>query len=83
MKRYLKILGFIAFALVSLTFTLLHEQWRDELQAWIIARDLSFPKMVYQMRYEGHFVLWSLLLKPFTLLGAYLNSGAQGFWAYG
>ena len=83
MKRYLKIFGFIAFALVSLTFTLLHEQWRDELQAWIIARDLSFPEMVYQMRYEGHFVLWSLLLKPFTLLGACLSSGAQGFWAYG
>ncbi len=47
-----------------------HEPWRDELQAWLIARELDIPGIFYQMRYEGHFALWSLLLKIFTSLGA-------------
>jgi len=52
--------------LVLLSF---HEPWEDELQAWCIARDLSVPEIFYQMRYEGHFALWYLLLKPLAAAG--------------
>jgi len=37
--------------------------WRDELQAWLLARDsLSIPNLIFNMRYEGHPPLWHLLL---------------------
>ncbi|HEY2775199.1 MAG TPA: hypothetical protein VGK20_14220 [Candidatus Binatia bacterium] len=42
-----------------------HEMWRDEIQAWLIARDSSsFRDLVHAMRYEGHPPLWHLLLWP-------------------
>lgn len=47
-----------------------HEPWEDELHAWCIARDLSLSEIFYQMRYEGHFALWYLLLRPFTYGGS-------------
>ncbi len=46
-----------------------HEQWEDELQAWLIARDCSIPRIFYMMRYEGHFALWHLLLHPLASIG--------------
>lgn len=58
--------GYAAFTLCVFFF---HEPWRDELQAWLIARELNIPDILYQMRYEGHFALWSLMLKPFASAG--------------
>ncbi len=46
-----------------------HEQWEDELQAWLIARDCSIPRIFFMMRYEGHFALWHLLLHPIASFG--------------
>jgi len=56
---------------LTLTFILifLHEAWRDEAQAWLISRDLNFIEICEQMRYEGHFLLWYLILMPFAKLG--------------
>lgn len=46
-----------------------HEMWRDELQAWLIARDsVSIIDLFKNMRYEGHPALWHLLLLPITRL---------------
>ncbi|MFZ4515088.1 MAG: hypothetical protein ACOYN3_02155 [Acidimicrobiia bacterium] len=40
-----------------------HTPWRDELQAWAIARDApSIRALFAQLRYEGHPALWYLLL---------------------
>ena len=40
-----------------------HEMWRDELQAWLIARDsASIPNLLENLKYEGHPALWHLLL---------------------
>ncbi|MHB1223769.1 MAG: hypothetical protein ACYC2G_06925 [Gemmatimonadaceae bacterium] len=40
-----------------------HEMWRDELQAWMLARDSVSPvDLVRNMRYEGHPPLWHLVL---------------------
>ena len=47
-----------------------HEPWRDEAQAWLIARDLPLPGILHQMGYEGSPALWHLLLIPFAKLGA-------------
>ena len=40
-----------------------HEMWRDELQAWLIARDSSsISELFNNLRYEGHPGLWYILL---------------------
>lgn len=44
-----------------------HEMWRDELQAWLLARDSSSViELFHNLRYEGHPALWHLLLMPLT-----------------
>lgn len=48
-----------------------HEPWRDESQAWLIARDASLPDLFgHVLADEGHPALWYLLLMPFAKLGA-------------
>ena len=62
---------FIVFLLYAgLTFSLLffHENWRDEAQAWLIARDCTIPELIDEMKYEGHFLVWYLILMPFALV---------------
>ena len=44
----------LAFLCVNMVFLLHHENWRDEAQAWLLARDLSVPELIEQMSYEGH-----------------------------
>lgn len=42
-----------------------HEMWRDEIQAWLLARDSpSGWNLIQALRYEGHPGLWHLLLSP-------------------
>ena len=56
--------------LLTLTFFILvliglfnHEMWRDELQAWLIARDSSsISDLFNNLKYEGHPGLWYVLL---------------------
>ena len=63
---------FIVFLLYAgLTFSLLffHENWRDEAQAWLIARDCTIPELIDEMKYEGHFLVWYLILMPFAKAG--------------
>lgn len=40
------------YALVMFCTVRYHEPWRDEAQAWLIARDLPFEAMFKQMAYE-------------------------------
>ncbi len=40
-----------------------HEMWRDEIQAWLIARESgSFTGLLHNMDYEGHPPLWYLVI---------------------
>jgi hypothetical protein len=40
-----------------------HEPWRDEAQAWLLARELSIPQLLFHaLRYESHPILWYLVL---------------------
>jgi hypothetical protein len=46
-----------------------HELWRDEMQAWLIARDVpDLPAVLEQAHYEGAPPLWILLLRPLALM---------------
>lgn len=48
-----------------------HELWRDEVQAWLLARDsASVGELLVNMKYEGHPALWHLLLMPLTRMFA-------------
>lgn len=60
----------LLYAIITLIISLIfHEKWRDEAQAWMIARDLDFIGILKQMKYEGHPPLWHLILMPFAKLG--------------
>ena len=48
-----------------------HAMWRDEMQAWLIARDsASLTDLMSNLRYEGHPALWYVLLWPLAHLSA-------------
>ena len=56
-----------AFGLIVLFLIQSHEMWRDELQAWLLARDsISITELFQNLKYEGHPGLWHLLLYPLT-----------------
>ena len=44
-----------------------HEMWRDEIQAWLLARDsTSIFNLFAHLKYEGHPGLWHLCLMPLS-----------------
>jgi len=45
-----------------------HELWKDEWQAWLVARDMSWTEMIGFLYYEGHGSLWYIWLKLWTFL---------------
>lgn len=50
---------------------LTHEMWRDELQAWMIARNSATPfELINNLRYEGHPGLWPFCLYVVSRLTA-------------
>ena len=69
-----KLFLYVIFAivvLVNILFVFEHTMWRDEAQAWLIARDTSFtPNSLFKVTsYEGHPFLWFFILMPFAKLG--------------
>jgi len=46
-----------------------HEAWRDESQAWIIAKNASFGEMLGLCASEGHPCMWFFILKILSLCG--------------
>lgn len=47
--------------------TIHHEMWRDEIQAWLLARDsASVFELFAHLKYEGHPGLWHLFLMPLS-----------------
>ena len=48
-----------------------HEMWRDEIQAWLLARDsTSVIDLFRNLKYEGHPGLWHLCLMPLSRITA-------------
>ncbi len=56
------------------TLSLTHSIWRDEGQAWLIARDSSFWSLFSLAKYEGSGMLWHIILYPFAHLGLPVES---------
>lgn len=70
-KETILTIAFVVFiAFIKFFF---HEFWKDEWQAWLVARDMSLFNMIGFLNYEGHPSLWYLYLKPFTWLSAYVD----------
>lgn len=46
-----------------------HEQWRDEANVWLMARELSPLQLAAEIKYQGHPCLWYLIVMPFAKLG--------------
>jgi len=57
------------YALVNAMAALRFELWKDNAQAWLIARDAPLSQLFAQLRFEGHPFLWYILLMPFAKLG--------------
>ncbi|MFZ1748544.1 MAG: hypothetical protein WAU01_00055 [Saprospiraceae bacterium] len=50
-----------------------HELWKDEWQAWFVAKDKSISDIFSFLYYEGHPALWYLYLKVFTPLSGMIS----------
>ncbi len=71
-RDYTGLLFHIAFALFlacSLFESLYHVPWRDEAQAWLMARDLNVWQLFLEARHDGHPILWHLCLKALQAVG--------------
>ena len=65
-----ELIALIMYAVITFIITIIfHEKWRDEAQAWFLAKDLNIIELIKQMSYEGHPPLWHLILMPFAKLG--------------
>jgi hypothetical protein len=64
-----RILAILAYALLTSILVAYHEPWRDEVDAWLTARDET-PLAVFRLAgYSGTPALWYLLQMPFAKLG--------------
>ena len=65
-KHYALGLTFLFLAVGAFTASH-HEMWRDEIQAWLLARDsTSLFNLFANLKYEGHPGLWHLCLMPLS-----------------
>ena len=68
-KLLCAVLLLLLYVAVNTALILRHENWRDEAQAWQIAKLLNLKELFAQLKYEGHPCLWYLILIPFAKLG--------------
>ena len=55
----------VIITLIRLAF---HQPWYDEAHAYILAQNLTIPELIAEMKYEGHLLVWYLLIMPFAKL---------------
>lgn len=73
-ENILYIITIIIFIILSTIIGLKHENWADEAQAWLLARDVSFKDLIFTyLHTDGHPCLWYLVLKFFQLIGLKYN----------
>ncbi|MEM6751422.1 MAG: hypothetical protein AAF630_00305 [Cyanobacteria bacterium P01_C01_bin.38] len=81
----------LAFFILSFIGILNHEMWRDETQAWLIARDASTLTDLYEnLKYEGHPGLWHLCLffiakfthNPFAMQFFHILISTASVWIF-
>ena len=67
-KNLFNIIIILTYAFISFLLIFFHENWRDEAQEWLLVKDLNIFELISQLKYEGHFALWYLILMPFAKL---------------
>lgn len=78
---WIEALTLCVFSAVVATGIAVHEAWADEAQAWLLARDLGWWKlMLHGVRYEGtpglwHTLLWILNRLQFSFQGMHWIAG--------
>ena len=73
--------AFLLWLIITFVTAITHESWIDEIYAWQISK-FSIPDIFYEMRYEGHFALWYLILAPFSHLGFPLKTLGIISWVF-
>jgi hypothetical protein len=63
-------LAFGLFAILTTTLVAAHQPWRDEADAWLMARDASLGALFQYAGYSGTPALWYLIQAPFAKAGA-------------
>lgn len=72
----------LAYAALTFLFVTHHEPWRDEAQAWLLAKNAGLWDIItHYCRYEQHPSLWYLLLAPFAKIGLPYFSMQVIHWA--
>lgn len=66
--KIIYIIVFILYAIVNFIFLLKHEPWRDEIHSWLMAKVYSIPELFIASNFDGHPILWHLILMPFAKL---------------
>ena len=69
LQKYWPVPFVILYVVLNVFLIMHHENWRDEAQAWQIAKNVDFAGLFAQLKYEGHPFLWYLILMPFAKLG--------------
>lgn len=46
-----------------------HQLWRDEMNVWLMGRDLSPLQLIQELRFQGHPALWYYFIMLFAKLG--------------
>ena len=73
-KNIINIIIIIIFIVLSIIISNKHEHWADEATAWLISNDLSILDMFKYMNYDGHPILFFVIVKLFCTLGLKYNN---------
>lgn len=68
-EKWFKIVFFFLYLIFNGILLYRHEMWRDEVNVWLMGRDLSVAELFREIKYQGHPCLWYLLIMPFAKLG--------------
>lgn len=67
-KNYFKLIVFLMYLSFNGVLLCRHEMWRDEVNVWLMGRDMSIIQLFQEIKYQGHPCLWYLLIMPFAKL---------------
>ncbi len=76
-NNLLEIIIFSIFCISVIALSCFHEPWFDELQAWGISKDSIYNILFVIPHYEGHPPIWHLLLKPFSWMNLFPDTGLK------
>lgn len=68
-EDYIGLIIFLIYLIFNGVLLFRHEMWRDEVNVWLMGRDLSVIQLFQEIKYQGHPCLWYLLIMPFAKLG--------------